>query len=42
MCQNVPGQPDCRIFISAISLEQKMKKPDFLHVDINLLKLKVY
>ena len=39
--QNVLGQSDCRIFKSAIPLEQNDEKVWFLHVDTNSLKLKV-
>ena len=41
MCQNIPGQSDCRSFKSAISLEENDEKMIFLHVDRNSLKLKV-
>ena len=37
--QNARGQSDCRIFKSIISLEQMMKRTDFLHADTSSLKL---
>ena len=41
MDQNALGQSDCKIFKTTITLEKMIKKPDFLHVDTDLWKLKV-